>query len=232
MRLDRLLANQPDLNRRQALLLLAQGAVRVDGQCETRGSREIDRFAAVHLGERLVQAATPARYLMLHKPAGVVSATRDPEHRTVIDLIDEPWASELHIAGRLDKQSTGLLLLTNDGRWSKRLTRPEQKQSKRYYVRTGKPITADYIEQFARGIYFAFEDLTTAPAALELLGSHEARITLTEGRYHQIKRMFGFFRNPVLDLHRETIGTVPLDPALPPGAYRPLSTPEQQSLCA
>ena len=134
---------------------------------------------------------------MLHKPVGVVSATTHDEHRTVLDLLDEPDRHDLHLAGRLDLNTSGLLLITNDGRWSRRITQPQQRKPKVYHVTTEQPITGEYAEVFERGLYFAFEDLTTLPAQLDILGSHSARLTLFEGRYHQVKRMFGHFRKDV-----------------------------------
>jgi len=174
----------------------------------------------------VLQLGKPARYFMLHKPPGCVSATRDPQHPTVLDLINEPDKDELHIAGRLDFNTTGLMLITNDGAWSRRLTQPQTKLPKVYYVETEQEIGAHYASQFAEGIYFAFEDLTTQPAQLELLGSRSARLSIVEGRYHQVKRMFGYFNNKVLRLHRESMGLLRLDDALKPGEYRALRTEE------
>ncbi|GIZ13464.1 hypothetical protein NCCP436_28800 [Pseudomonas sp. NCCP-436] len=167
---------------------------------------------------------------MLHKPVGVVSATEHDSHRTVLDLLDENHRHDLHLAGRLDLNTSGLLLLTNDGQWSRRITQPQQRKPKVYRVRTERPITAEYVEVFARGLYFAYENLTTLPAELQLLDSHNARLTLYEGRYHQVKRMFGHFRNRVLALHRERMGEIALDPALAPGEYRPLNPTEIASV--
>ena len=226
MRLDRFLSKHPEFNRQDVRHLLLTGRVRVDGQVVGDGRREVNDFNRIELDERVLQPGRPARYLMLHKPAGVVSATRDPQHRTVLDLLPETERADLHIAGRLDGNTTGLLLLTNDGQWSRRLTLPGSKLPKVYHVETAEPIGAEYVETFARGIYFAFEDLTTQPARLEILDSHSARLTLTEGRYHQVKRMFGHFRNPVTALHRESVGPIRLDPRLQPGQYRPLSAEE------
>lgn len=226
MRLDRFLSKRPDFNRQQVRQLLLAGRVAVDGQTERDGLREINGFNRIELDGQQLQAGEPARYLMLHKPAGVVSATHDPQHRTVLDLLPEAAREGLHIAGRLDGNTTGLLLLTNDGQWSRRLTLPGSKLPKVYHVETAEPIGAEYVETFARGIYFAFENLTTLPARLELLGSHSARLTLVEGRYHQVKRMFGHFRNRVTRLHRESIGPIFLDATLQPGEYRPLTTAE------
>lgn len=226
MRLDRFIANLPHLNRQQARQLLAEGRLKVNGQVVRDGRHEVREFCRVELGEELLQAGKPARYFMLHKPTGCVSATRDAEHRTVLDLLDEPAKHELHIAGRLDYNTTGLLLITNDGQWSRRMTLPGRKLPKVYYVETEDPIEAHYAQTFTEGLYFAFEDLTTLPAELEILGPRAARLTLHEGRYHQVKRMFGHFQNRVTRLHRESMGSLGLDPSLQPGQYRALTTQE------
>ncbi|MFB8831349.1 pseudouridine synthase [Azotobacter sp. CWF10] len=228
MRLDRFLGNQPCFNRRDARLLLALGQVRVDGQVVRDGHVDVREFSRIELDGKVLQPGRAARYFMLHKPAGVVSATCHEQHRTVLDLLDEPDRQDLHLAGRLDLGTTGLLLLTNDGHWSRRITHPRHKLAKVYYVETAEPIDEEYIETFARGLYFAFEDLVTQPAHLELLGSRSARLTLFEGRYHQVKRMFGHFRNRVLRLHRESMGPLQLEPGLAPGHYRALTQEEVQ----
>jgi 16S rRNA pseudouridine516 synthase len=226
MRLDRFLSKRPEFSRQDVRRLLLERRVHVDGRVPDNGLHEINAFSTIELDGQVLQQGYPARYLMLHKPAGVVSATIDPQHRTVLDLLAEAERADLHIAGRLDGNTTGLLLLTNDGQWSRRLTLPGSKLPKVYHVETAEPIGAEYVQTFARGIYFAFEDLTTQPAQLEILDSHSARLTLTEGRYHQVKRMFGHFRNRVTRLHRESIGPIRLDPRLQPGQYRPLSAEE------
>lgn len=226
MRLDRFLSNFPELNRLDARLLLAAGRVRVDGERVTDGRCDIREFQRVELDQRVLQAGKPARYIMLYKPSGHVSATEHPDHPTVLDLLDEPDKHELHLGGRLDLTTTGLLLITNDGQWSRRLTLPGSKQPKVYLVETADPIGDEYVETFARGLYFAFEDLTTLPAQLEILDTRKARLTLHEGRYHQVKRMFGHFRNRVTSLHRESIGPLELDPWMQPGDYRSLTEAE------
>ena len=226
MRLDRFLGNLPALNRQQVQRLLASGAVKVDGHVCREGRHEVRAFQRIELAEQLLQAGKPARYFMLHKPPGVVSATVHDEHRTVLDLLDEPDKHELHIGGRLDLNTSGLLLISNDGLWTRRLTLPGSKQPKVYRVLTEQPITDEYIEVFARGLYFAYEDLTTLPAELVILDNHSALLTLHEGRYHQVKRMFGHFQNKVIGLHRLSMGAIQLDPELLPGQYRPLSTAE------
>jgi len=226
MRLDRFLSNLPQLNRQAARQLLASGRVRVDGALVCDGLCEVSQFSRIEVDSELLQAGKAARYFMLHKPIGVVSATEHEQHRTVLDLLDEPDKADLHLAGRLDLNTSGLLLITNDGQWSRRLTEPRSRLGKVYRVKTEQPITPEYIEVFARGLYFAYEDLTTLPAELVILDSHSALLTLHEGRYHQVKRMFGHFQNKVTGLHRLSMGAIQLDPQLAPGQYRALTAAE------
>jgi len=228
MRVDRFLSNLPRFNRQQVRLLLVEKRVRIDGKIVSDPHAEVLEFSRVEVGEEVLQAGKPARYFMLHKPPGCVSATRDPQHPTVLDLIDEPDKHDLHIAGRLDFNTTGLMLITNDGTWSRRLTQPQTKLPKVYYVETEREIGPEYALKFTEGLYFAFEDLTTQPAELLLLGPTSARLSIVEGRYHQVKRMFGHFDNKVLRLHRESMGPLVLDSALKPGEYRALRTEEIQ----
>ncbi|QBF28228.1 16S rRNA pseudouridine(516) synthase [Pseudomonas tructae] len=230
MRLDRFLSNLPCFSRQHVRLLLVERRVRVDGQCVSDPHFEVRKFSRIQVDEQLLQAGRPLRYLMLHKPQGCVSATQDPQHRTVIELIDEPDTQDLHIAGRLDFNTTGLMLLTNDGLWSRRLTHPQTKLPKIYYVETEQDIGEHYIDTFRQGVYFAFEDLTTQPAELTLLGPRSARLSIVEGRYHQVKRMFGHFDNKVVRLHRERMGPLQLDPNLQPGQYRALTPEEIQAI--
>lgn len=230
MRLDRFLSNFPRFSRQDSRLLISAGRLRVDGMVVHDPRHEVRDFQRVELDDELLQAGRSARYWMLHKPVGVVSATAHNEHHTVLDLLDEPDKHDLHLAGRLDLNTSGLLLITNDGRWSRRITQPQQRKPKVYLVDTEQPITAEYAEVFAQGLYFAFEDLTTLPAQLEVLSSHQARLTLFEGRYHQVKRMFGHFRNRVVALHRESMGEIVLDPQLAPGQYRALTEAEIASV--
>jgi len=225
MRLDRFLTRRGTHSSREVLRLLVEKRVWIDRAVETSGLRKIDRFTRVELDGEILQAQE-AVYLMLHKPAGYLSATSDPQHPTVIDLIQHPLRGELHLAGRLDRASTGLLLLTNDGRWSKQVTEPREEVAKVYRVTTLEKIPAETAEIFAKGIYFAYENLTTRPAVLEVLGEREALLTIHEGRYHQVKRMFHAVGNRVLSLHRERIGPLTLDASLPPGKIRALRLEE------
>jgi 16S rRNA pseudouridine516 synthase len=224
-RLDRFLNVHAGIRRRDVRSVLAQGRIIVDGQLATGINQVISQFSHVLLDNQALQACT-ATYVMLHKPAGVVSATRDEHHKTVIDLLDRPDRNSLHIAGRLDFNSTGLILLTNDGRWSRYLSAPDNGIGKRYRVTLEKPIDSEYINAFDRGMYFEYEGIMTRPAQLQVIDTHIAEVRLTEGRYHQIKRMFGRFNNPVVGLHRIAVGNLELDPQLKPGQNRDLTETE------
>ena len=223
-RLDRFIAKHTDHSKGNVRILIAKGRVYVNQTVAVSADQIVKQFDEVILDGEVLQKNTPI-YLMLNKPAGVVSATSDPQHTTVIDLLDDHY-KDLHIAGRLDRFSTGLLLLTNDGEWSKSLSHPDNRVAKRYIVELQDPITDAYGDAFAKGMHFAYEDITTQPAQLKQLAPRVAEVTLHEGRYHQIKRMFGQFRNQVLSLHRVSIGNLPLDDALKPGEYRMLTKDE------
>jgi len=226
VQLDRFVRRNTPYSQRAVKQLIAAGGVRVNGEAVKDPLVMISRFCHVE-AEGIVLQQNSARYYMLNKPAGYLSATSDPDHTTVMELLGDN-AAGLHIAGRLDRQSTGLLVLTNDGQWSRKLTQPDEKMPKVYQVETGNPIDPLATERFSQGIYFAYEDITTSPAQLQQLSSHKARLTIYEGRYHQIKRMFGVFRNPVVSLHRESMGNIVLDPTLKVGEYRALEDKEIQ----
>jgi 16S rRNA pseudouridine516 synthase len=226
MKLNRLLGKYQSLGRSRAQAAVAAGRVRVNGRVVSDAALEIRRFDKVELETELVQPGARALYLMLHKPAGYLSATVDAAHPTVLDLIDDPDKAELHLAGRLDRYSTGLLLLTNDGVWSKRITEPVFKLPKVYRVTTQEPIAGGAEAAFTAGFYFHTEDLTTQPAELVRLAERVARVTLWEGRYHQIKRMFHRIGNRVASLHREAIGPLHLPADLASGQWRHLTAEE------
>ena len=224
-RLDRFLAQYCQISRKNVRLMLAQNRVFIDGIVAHNIDEIIDTFSLVTLDGKVIQENS-AYYIMLNKPKGVVSATSDTKHQTVLDLLDYSFKHELHIVGRLDLNTSGLVLLTNDSRWSERLTLPDKKVTKRYIVTLQNPLSEEYIAAFAQGMYFAFEDLTTKPAKLTIISDYKAQVELIEGRYHQVKRMFGRFRNPVLALHRSSIGNLQLDGQLLEGQSRELTQSE------
>lgn len=209
-RLDRFVSQHSQYKLSDVQRLLAQKRIVLDGEPAHSIQQSVSKFTKIMLDDECLQDNQPV-YIMLNKPKGVVSATKDARHTTVLDLIDHPQKDELHIAGRLDFNSTGLVLLTNDGAWSRRISLPETKLSKTYDVTLSKPVTEEYVIAFQQGIYFAYEDITTQPAQLEILSTYQARISLVEGKYHQVKRMFGYFQNEVLSLHRISVGDIHLD---------------------
>ncbi|WP_025819438.1 pseudouridine synthase [Shewanella marina] len=225
-RLDRFISVRTGINKKNIRLLLAQGRVTVDGVIARDIDLQVNEFSHVVFDDQVLQQNQPI-YMMLNKPVGVVSATVDDKHQTVIDLLQHPQKTELHLVGRLDLNTSGLVLLTNDGRWSTKLMEPEYKVSKYYRVTLAKPLTEDYIEAFAKGFYFDYEGITTQPAVLRILSDYVAEVELTEGRYHQIKRMFGRFQNQVMALHRYQIGGLALDASLAVGQSRLLTEQEK-----
>jgi len=234
-RLDRFISVTTGIHRGKVRLLIAQKRLYIDHQLATDIHQFVDEFTHVRFDEQLLQAKTPV-YIIMNKPVGVVSATKDEKHITVIDIFKKSLhkvdhahilIDELHIVGRLDFNTSGLLLLTNDGRWSRQLTQPEAKVPKLYHVTLANPIDTDYIQAFADGMYFPFENITTRPATLSIINDHEAMVTLVEGRYHQIKRMFGRFQNPVIKLHRVAIGDFSLDETITAGEWKELAQCEQ-----
>ncbi len=220
MRLDRFIARNTSLSERDARIAIIRGEALVDGEPALQHYRQVDRHCGIRFGSATLQRPLPRVYLMMNKPRGVVSATTDARHRTALDLIDHPLADSLHLVGRLDRSSSGLLLLTNDSVWSQGVIGPGSRVEKAYLVETDQPIPEDAEELFARGFHFLPEDVVTRPARLVRLGPCRARIVLTEGRYHQIKRMFyriGEIR--LCSLHRERIGALVLPPDWPPGQW-------------
>jgi 16S rRNA pseudouridine516 synthase len=226
-KLQRLLLRGATISKARLPELLRQGRVLVDGQPVEDRDFPISRFHRIVMEGVVVQAGERALYFMVHKPVGHVSATVDKEHPTVVSLVDDPDRSKLHLAGRLDRSTSGLVLLTNDGTWSKRITAAEYHVAKIYHVTTEQVITEATVAAFAAGFYFHTEDITTLPARLEITAPREARLTLHEGRYHQIKRMFHRVQNRVVRLHRESIGGLALPSDLRVGEARELSAAER-----
>ncbi|KGJ89473.1 pseudouridine synthase [Thalassotalea sp. ND16A] len=235
-RLDRFISLTLNISRRDVRLMLAQKRITVDGIIVSDIGLIIDKFSLIVVDDKVLQNYQPS-YVMVHKPVGVVSATTDEQHKTVIDLLDSeqyPEKTELHIVGRLDLNTSGLILLTNDSSWSERLTQPNAKVAKHYKVTLADAISEDlqhdYVSAFAKGMYFAYEDITTKAAKLTIISPHTAVLTLTEGRYHQIKRMFGRFQNKVVALHRFAIGNLELEQQLLVGTARRLTACEVRQI--
>lgn len=221
VRLDRFLSHATGLSRSEVRKLLRRDAVCVDSTVVRDAACQVRANQEVTLDDQVLDWPG-ARYLMLYKPEGYVCTTGDAHHPPVTELVAEPWAEALHSAGRLDVDTTGLVLLTNDGQWSHRLTSPRSQCSKTYVATLREPLTDSLAARFARGMLLEGESRPTLPARLEALDSHTARVKLQEGRYHQVKRMFAACGNHVETLHRESIGAISLDPNLDPGEWREL----------
>ena len=229
LRLDKAVSQVTDLSRAEVKRAARQGRILVNGEVVSDPSLKILESDTLQLDDEVLQEPGP-RYFMLNKPLGYVCATKDGEHPTVLDLIDEPNKQKLHIAGRLDIDTTGLVLITDDGQWSHRVTSPRHHCEKTYYAHLEHGIDDSAIEKFEKGIWLNNEKKRTKPAKLEILYRNEVRITISEGRYHQVKRMFAALENHVLELHRERVGDIFLDEDLEEGDYRPLTEQEIASI--
>jgi 16S rRNA pseudouridine516 synthase len=225
MRLDKFVAHTTPHSRSEVRTLLRAGRLQVNGAPVRDAGLSLSATDTVTLDGTRLTLRGP-RYFMLNKPAGVVSATEDGNHRTVLDVLHGEDLRDLHVAGRLDIDTTGLVLITDDGQWSHRIKAPGRHE-KRYRVTTARPIPEDAADRFASGLCLrGEEDQPTLPARLQRLGECEALVWLQEGRYHQVKRMFAAIGNHVERLHREAVAGIELDPALAPGAWRPLTPAE------
>ena len=230
-RLDKLLAAQSTWSRREVKEWIRQGLVTVNGLPARGPEQKIDAGAdRVELSGREV-ALRPRLYLMMNKPAGVVSASRDSSCPTVIDLVPEELRRRgLFPAGRLDKDTTGMVIITDDGELAHRILSPKSHVPKVYLARLDRPVTQEMAEGFAAGIPLPGEEGACLTAELEQLEETLARVTLREGMYHQIKRMFGTYGAKVVELRRIAMGALPLDETLAPGRCRELTPKEVELL--
>lgn len=229
MRLDKFIGNSTDWSRSQIQRALKRGEIQVNGVIARRTAQSVSEQDRVTLDG--IPVSTPApRYLMLHKPEGVVCATTDSDQPCVLDLITSNHKQGLQIVGRLDKDTTGLVLLTDDGQWNHRITAPNRRCPKTYKVIVAEAFAADTAERLAAGLLLRNEKHPTLPAQFEALDSHTALVTVYEGRYHQVKRMFAALGNRVIGLHRQSVGGIELDPQLAPGDWRPLAAEEVASV--
>ena len=202
----------------------------MDGEIVKTGALKLDPEQRVEFDGNVLEQITGPRYFMLNKPQGYVCSTDDPDHPTVLYFLEEPVAYKLHAAGRLDIDTTGLVLMTDDGQWSHRITSPKHHCEKTYLVTLEQPLADDTAAQFTAGVQLHNEESLTKPAVLEQLEDCVVRLTISEGRYHQVKRMFAAVGNRVVELHRERIGDIVLDEDLEPGEYRPLTEAEIASV--
>ena len=232
MRLDKYLAEMGKGTRSQLKQDLKRGLVTVNGQVEKSADRKIDPVVdrVTYAGEDVSYVAY--EYYILHKPAGYISATEDRHQKTVLDLIDGRSRDDLFPVGRLDKDTEGLLLITNDGDLAHRLLHPKKHVDKTYFARVRGIATEEMVRAFADGLDIG-DEKPTLPAKLEIVSAgetSEVKITIREGRFHQIKRMMEAVGSEVLYLKRLTMGPLQLGEDLALGEYRPLAEAEKQAL--
>ena len=229
MRLDKFICQSTNLTRTLAKREIARSNVKINGEVVRKADHKVTADMDVWFsGKSLSQR--PPRYIMMHKPLDVICSTVDEEHPSVMNLIEADKREELHIAGRLDVDTTGLVLITDDGKWSHRVTSPKRACNKRYRVQLAEAIAPTAVADFEAGIHLRSEDKPCLPAKLEILSEKEVLLTIQEGKYHQVKRMFASQGNSVVGLHREQIGDIVLDPALELGEWRFLTDEEASSI--
>lgn len=227
-RIDKLLSSTGRWSRKEARELCRQGRVTADGAA-VRAEDKVPDTARLTVDGVAVELE-PTVWLMLHKPAGLLSATEDPRQPTVLSLLPERYRKlGLFPVGRLDKDTEGLLLLTNDGALAHALLSPKRHVDKVYYVETEGELTREDAAAFAAGLTLA-DGTHCLPALLRPLGGNCAEITLREGKYHQIKRMLGQRGKPVTYLKRVAFGPLALDEGLEKGSWRPLTAAEKAAL--
>ncbi|MCO4762274.1 MAG: pseudouridine synthase [Myxococcales bacterium] len=222
MRLDRFISMSVGVPRKMAGAIVRSGRVQVQGEIERNCKRQVALSGEVVALDGEPLRAPGHTTLVMNKPKGCISATQSREHETVIDHVPAKWAhAKLAPVGRLDKDTTGLLLLTTDGGLSHRITHPKRKVEKAYIAGLKAPLEPGAAAVFEAGMTLA-DGTPCRPARLEILTDTTVRVVLTEGRFHQVKRMLGRVGGHVVTLHRERIGPLVLDPSQAPGEVQPL----------
>ena len=228
LRLDKYLADGTALSRKEAGAAIRAGRAAVGGIVEKSPARKVDEAADEITLDGVRVGYARYRYYMLNKPAGYVSSTDDPGGPTVLTLLPEEARGGLFPCGRLDKNTTGLLILTNDGQMAHELLSPKKHVEKEYFFTVERPVTEDDAAELERGVDIGV--CVTKPCRIEMKDERSGVIALTEGKYHQIKEMFKNRMNRVTALRRISFGGVKLDESLPEGGYRPLTKEELDAL--
>lgn len=224
VRLDFYVSHTLGLSRKDAKVLISRGQISVNGKEIKKANHTVVAEDNVFFGEE--QLAWPReKYFVMNKPMGYVCATEDGEHPVVLDLIAQPDQKDLRVVGRLDLDTTGLLLLTTDGQWLHRITSPKHDCAKQYRAWTADVVTDEALEQLVTGVQLNNEDGQTRAVEAVRVSEKEILLTITEGKYHQVKRMLAATGNRVVALHREKISTLTLE-GLEEGAYRTLTDAE------
>ena len=232
LRLDKYLADMSIGTRTEVKKLISKGLVTVNGSTVKKPETKIDTDKDEVTCNGADVTYAEYEYYMLNKPQGVISATEDPNQETVLDLISSK-RKDLFPVGRLDKDTEGLLLITNDGQLAHRLLAPGKHVDKVYYAKIDGRVTDEDVEAFKEGLDIG-DDKKTLPGFLKILSSgemSEIELTIHEGRFHQVKRMFQAVGKEVVFLKRLSMGNLSLDPALKPGEYKELKKDEIDRLC-
>lgn len=220
IRLDKFISNQLNISRSQVKQMLKSGRVAVGGKSISHGEMKIDTDNAQVTVDGQAITYNKHIYIMLNKPKGILSASNDKNRKTVIDLVpDEMRRQGLFPVGRLDKDTTGLLIITDDGDYAHKIISPKNKTGKVYIAKLDGNIRHDMIDAFKDGVVLA-DNTKCRPATLEILAPSCAKLTLFDGKYHQVKRMFGVFGLGVVDLHRSSIGDLSLPEDMKAGECR------------
>lgn len=231
-RLDKLLSASGTVSRSEAKALVKVGRVSVDGYIPKSADEKFDNETATVYVDGEVVSCAAKRYIMMHKPGGILSATEDSKQETVIDLLTPQLKKQgLFPVGRLDKDTTGLLLLTNDGDFAHRVISPKKHVQKIYRAAVDGVLDESDIDAFAKGLVLS-DGLECLPAKLEIVRPSVGLATVYEGKYHQVKRMFASRGKHVTALHRQQIGQLVLDKNLKAGEYRELSSAELELIFA
>jgi len=228
VRLDKYICKSTELTRNEAKRWLKTGEVRVDGKVIKSGAFQVKENQEVTIEGNLL-SPIGTRYIMMHKPLDTICSNIDEVYPSLLHFVDLDRAFELNIAGRLDADTTGLVLLTDDGKWLHNIISPKKACPKVYRVQLADPIANDVAQKFQQGVQLNGEAALTLPAQLEKVTETEVLLTITEGKYHQVKRMFAAIGNKVVGLHREQIGDIALDKQLEPGQWRELTDKEVAS---
>lgn len=237
LRLDRWLVTLGVGSRSEVQKLVRKGGVKVNGTLITDPGKQVDERTATLTVQGAPLDGRLTRHVMLHKPAGLLTAARDKKQPTVMDLVPEVYASiGCMPVGRLDKDTTGLLLLTTDGELNHRLLAPGRHVDKTYRAETDGELNAAHAAAFEAGLRIPEDGSQPAfdaqPAKLEIIGPKAGLVTVHEGKFHQVKRMFTAVGREVTALHRLTFGSLTLDEALPEGKWRELTEEEVKALYA
>tara|TARA_R110001599_G_scaffold147267_1_gene330539 strand:- start:14535 stop:15248 length:714 start_codon:yes stop_codon:yes gene_type:complete len=230
MRLDKFVCKSTELTKIEAIQHIHLGEVSVNGEMARDEATQVHENNTIMLNGASLKARD-FRYILMHKPAGTICSNIDEAYPSLLNYLVVDKASELHIAGRLDADTTGLVLITDDGRWSFNITSPTKQCRKVYRVELSRALTIEQAEsiatRFKNGVQLQGEEGLTRPAKLEVISSNEVLLTITEGKFHQVKRMFSAVGNRVVLLHREQIGEVRLDVEV--GQWRYLTESEALS---